>query len=243
MKASWSEGSLADAIVLAGSILLENGAETRRIEDTMFRLAHAYGAEEIETYATPGMLMVSFSYHGKSVWRMRRTRVRSTDLEKIDQINSLSRLVSANALPLTQLVQELKRVQEGAGVENKQFILGAATSSFGFALLFHASFYQACMAGILGGTCGLFLQRSKAKGVFKNLMASAFISFFASFAHSKLILLGALMILVPGMLLTNALRDIVNGDPISGMSRLGEAITIAASIALGNLAIQMLGCF
>ncbi len=74
-------------------------------------------------------------------------------------------------------------------------------------------------------------------------MASAFISFFASFAHSKLILLGALMILVPGMLLTNALRDIVNGDPISGMSRLGEAITIAASIALGNLAIQMLGCF
>ena len=56
------------------------------------------------------------------------------------------------------------------------------------------------------------------------------------------ITIGTLMVLVPGMALTNAMREIMAGDIISGVNRTAEAILTATAISLGvviSLAIGM----
>ena len=51
--------TLARTVTKAGMILLENGAETNRVEDTMYRLCKACGASVVDTYATPTLLIVN----------------------------------------------------------------------------------------------------------------------------------------------------------------------------------------
>lgn len=47
------------------------------------------------------------------------------------------------------------------------------------------------------------------------------------------LLLDVLMILTPGIAITNSLRDIIDGNYVSGQARLVEAFFIATAIALG----------
>lgn len=47
--------------------------------------------------------------------------------------------------------------------------------------------------------------------------------------------IGVLMVLVPGVALTNAMREIMAGDIISGLSRTADAILVASAIALGTV--------
>ena len=82
---------IARAATTAGVILLESGAETYRVEDTMTRICKAYGADVVDAYATPTMLLISFSIHGDLVHNIKRTSIKSVDLQKIDRINALSR--------------------------------------------------------------------------------------------------------------------------------------------------------
>ena len=48
---------LVKAISKIGEMLLENGAETLRVEDTMKRIALSYGATIVDSYATPSMIL------------------------------------------------------------------------------------------------------------------------------------------------------------------------------------------
>ncbi len=236
---------LAKTVVLAGRILLENGAETHRVEDTMRRMCEAYGAQVTDSYVTPGMLMISFSYDGEMVHNMKRTGVKTTDLGKIDAVNTLSRNVSS--LALEELYEQLQKVETSPGPSTGRYSVGAFVAAAGFAALFGSTGVEALAAGWIGGCCAFLLRTwgSRFSSAFQNMAGSAFMTACALVCPglglgAQPVLLGALMILVPGMLLTNAIRDIVNGDSISGTSRLAEAIVTAAAIAVGNLAVLAL---
>ena len=54
--------------------------------------------------------------------------------------------------------------------------------------------------------------------------------------HADKVLIGIIMLLIPGIMLTNSIRDILLGDIISGSLRLVEAILMAATLALGMMA-------
>ena len=81
--------TLARTVTKAGMILLENGAETNRVEDTMYRLCKAYGASVVDTYATPTLLIVSFTLNGQLVHNIKRIHIQSTNLSRIDAVNTL----------------------------------------------------------------------------------------------------------------------------------------------------------
>ena len=87
--------TLARTVTKAGMILLENGAETNRVEDTMYRLCKAYGASVVDTYATPTLLIVSFTLNGQLVHNIKRIHIQSTNLSRIDAVNTLSRQACA----------------------------------------------------------------------------------------------------------------------------------------------------
>ena len=51
--------------------------------------------------------------------------------------------------------------------------------------------------------------------------------------HMDAILIGDIMLLIPGLALTNAIRNILVGDTISGVVRLTETLLWAAALAGG----------
>jgi uncharacterized membrane protein YjjP (DUF1212 family) len=50
-----------------------------------------------------------------------------------------------------------------------------------------------------------------------------------------MVTIGVLMLLVPGAALTNAMREIMAGDILSGISRIAEVLLLASAIALGTM--------
>ena len=99
------EDKVIDVVLLAGKVLLESGAETYRVEDTMGRIAASYGLED--TYAFVTSTAIIFSLNDRTNTRLVRVRERTTDLEKIAMANNISRKISRNALTLDEAKSEL----------------------------------------------------------------------------------------------------------------------------------------
>ena len=99
------ENKVIDVVLIAGRILLEAGAETYRVEDTMNRIAHSYGLHDTYSFVTSTAII--FSLNDRTSTRLIRIRERTTDLEKIALTNSLSRKISSNQLTIDEAKSEL----------------------------------------------------------------------------------------------------------------------------------------
>ena len=105
---------LAKAITRAGVILVKNGAEISRVEDTMERLCFAYGAKAVDSYATPTILIISFSMEDDSelYHNIKRVSAGSVNLNKIDMVNSLSREIQKNVLSIEEFNSKLDVIEK-----------------------------------------------------------------------------------------------------------------------------------
>ena len=54
--------------------------------------------------------------------------------------------------------------------------------------------------------------------------------------HLDKIMIGDIMLLIPGLMTTNAIRDVLIGDTLSGVIRLIVSLLLAAALALGFIA-------
>ncbi|WP_067557942.1 threonine/serine exporter family protein [Faecalibaculum rodentium] len=233
---------LARTAVLAGRILLESGAETGRTEDTMSRICQAGGAVVTDSYVTPGMLMISFTWHGQMIHNMKRIAQSGTDLGRIEQVNALSRQLQSGEITLEDCYRSLCRIQEEPGASVLRMISGAAAAGAGFALVFQGTVCETAAAAVSAALCTLLLEKLDfCTPSLRTLLGSSLITLAGVTAgglfsiRANVVILAALMILVPGMLFTTALRDCIAGDTLSGQIRLSMAILTAAAIALGNI--------
>ena len=92
---------------LAGEILLENGAEIQRTEDTICRICEAYGVEEASAFVIPTGMFLSFSAEGKTYSRIMRIRGSSLNLERINRVNDISRRCVRQPMPCEEIMAEL----------------------------------------------------------------------------------------------------------------------------------------
>ncbi len=248
-----TDDNLAKAITKAGRILLESGAETYRVEDTMTRIALSYGVEVVDAYATPTMLIISFSLDGKLTHNIKRVNKKDTNLEKIEKVNSLSRMVSNELID----IQELNRLlDEIDSLKHDNLLInasGAAICTFGFAFFFGGGIRESIMAMIIGIIITIFDKRiSKIfpSTFFIHLFGAAILTFMAIIFSDilsydqNIVIISSLMLLVPGLAITNAIRDSVRGDLLSGLAMTAEAIFIAVSLAVGSgVVISIMGVF
>lgn len=243
---------LARAATKAGEILLESGAETYRVEDTMKRICFAYGAEVVDAYATPTMLLISFSIHGELCHNIKRTQIKSVDLSKIDKVNDLSRSILDSSMSLEEFCFRLEKINQERVYRNWIMVLGAAVCTLGFAFFFKGTLKDALCAAVIGMLLKLLMiqmDRIDFNSFFKYLIGGAFTTLCAIIA-SKLgvchsidtLIISVIMLLVPGLAITNAIRDTVSGDLVSGLARTAEALFVAVAIALGSgLVFTLLG--
>ena len=228
-----------------GYRLAMSGAETFRVEESIRRVLQAYNIES-EVFAIPNCLTVSIETpDGKPITRMRRIGFHGNDLDTVEKYSNLSRKICAEVPEPALILEWLKATDKS--LRNYRFpvvLLGHFLGAFGFSIVFGGSFPDSLCSGISGVLIGLmsrFMSNLKVNPFF-NTIASAFIMAFASYSMAALgiahnvdtVIIGALMILVPGLIFTNAMRDIIFGDTNSGINRIVQVLLIAAAIALGT---------
>ena len=236
---------LLDTVVDLGYELAMAGAETFRVEESISRVLQAYGISS-EVFAIPNNLIVSIETpEGKPMTRMRRIGYHGNDLDTVEQFSGLSRAL-CNRKPEPK---EARRWLALVSSQRRRYsvpmiYLGYFLGAAGFGIFFGGNlqdFFCAGICGVLVGFVNRFMDTLKANQFFSTI-ASSFLMAMLAYLLGELgiartpdaVTIGALMILVPGLLFTNAMRDIIYGDTNSGINRIVQVLLVAAAIALGT---------
>ncbi len=229
----------------AGNQLLRNGAETYRIEDTMVRICNSRkNITRSESFATQTLILIALEYEGDVYTDFRRVSGAGTNLNKISYINQFSRdfqIENISILEGIQIIEDIDCIHNFSYIQKifwGGICGGAFTIMFGGALPndFIASFFSSML------TIAFFLKLSETQVTFfVSNFIGAFLASVFSYITVKIgigrdidkIIIGAIMYLVPGVALTNAIRDTMSGESLSGLSRGMEAFLTALAIAFG----------
>ena len=225
--------------------LAMSGAETFRVEDSVILIMQAYGVEA-EAFAIPNCLTVSIETpDGVPMTRMKRIGYHGNDLDDVERYSNLSRRIcreKPDPKVAFEWLKEADRAQRQYSVP--MILVGNFLGACGYSVFFGGSFMDSLFAGICGisvGLVNLLMDRLKANAFFRTIIAAfvmAALAYSLSVAsvvqNADTVIIGTLMILVPGLLFTNAMRDIIYGDTNSGLNRIVMVFMIAVAIALGT---------
>jgi uncharacterized membrane protein YjjP (DUF1212 family) len=235
---------IMDVCLLAGKIMLQSGGETYRVEDTMMRIAAAFGIEQSHSYVTPTGIIFSAEGAEPTKTKLIRISTRSTDLKKVAMVNSISRRITSGELSLESALTLLKELD----ALNVTFpfmvqVVAASIASGCFMIMFMGDwvdFIPAMLTGGVGYFGFLYFHRYIPVKFFSEFLASFIIGLLSFFlvkigAGQQLdkIIIGSVMTLVPGLLVTNAVRDLMAGHLVSGLSKGAEALLTAFAIGSG----------
>lgn len=229
----------------AGQIILENGGETYRVEQTIIMICKSYGIPLTESFVTPTGIMVSITnIENQTITLVKRINTRTVNLRKVSMINNLSREIALNPLSMADMRKELAYINNIPPYSQSTTTLFAACSSGSFTLLFGGNYKDFLVAFFIGALINLIsgsLDKFEVNSFLKNMLGGALAALIALIAtalnfagNMDTIIIGSIMILVPGISITNAIRDTIAGDLVSGVSRSIEALFTAMAIAAGT---------
>ncbi len=236
-----------EALQLAGKIIMENGGETYRAEETITRMGSGFGLEEVESFAVPSGLFISCrGTDGNPVTSVKRVRRLDRNLSRVDDANQVSRMVFAGEMDCGEALEKLRAIETSPGAFRGFWALPAAfLCACGFAALFGAGWQSIAAAGIVASVVqamemllARFRSRGLAASVLGGLMTTllpSLLAFLFPALQTELVIAGAVMPLVPGLAMTNAVQDTMRGDMVSGISHGTQAILTACLIAGGAL--------
>lgn len=241
-----------DCMQLAGRIILENGGETNRAEDTVTRMGQALGLSEVEVFGVPSGLFISFIDNGgQRQTSVKRIRKQGTNLRRVDEVNSISRALAQGELDAAAAYRRLETAACLGGQTRWWALpLAAGVSSAGFTVMFQGGLVDSCVGFACAALCQLLVQllfRFWQSGVVSTLLGSALCTFLplvfarlTGLGVPDAMIAGALMPLLPGLQMTNAVSDTLRGDMVSGVAHGASALLTAALVAGGALAANRL---
>lgn len=238
---------LLDLVSDLGYELAMSGAETSRVEETITRVLSTYGVGS-EVFAIPNYFLITIQTEdGTPITRMRRIGYHGNDLYGVELFSDLSRKLCQHHPQLHDAMLWLEDTKNKKAVFTfPVLLLGYFLGAFGFGIFLGGSFPDGICAGLCGivaGTVSTIAVRQNANPFFHTIAASFFMALLAyGFGaagiapNADAVTIGALMILVPGLLFTNAMRDIIYGDINSGVNRIVQVFLVAAALAVGTAA-------
>lgn len=234
---------------MAGEIMIRSGAETHRVEDTLQRILSTSNFAHAESFVfTTGLIVTLSDPASETLSITQRISGTSLNLGRVTEVNSVSRNFCDGKITLDEAMERLRAIKNKRQYSNFLTMIGIVLASSGFSVVFGGSFLDALGAvfcGFLLSFVLLVLAPRIRKTFIVSMISSAVITIgataFSYFAgewtgiafHSQYMIVGSMMPLVPGLALTNAIRDTLQGDYISAGSRTIEALMIATSVALG----------
>jgi len=231
--------------ILAGEVMLKNGAETSRVEETMEHMAQACGASKVESFVIPtGIFLTATDSIGRSLTTMRRVKDRTINLDRIAKVNEVSRRLVESRMGYSDAKALLERIaKERTGFSLLPSMVAAGLVGASTVVLQNGSIAEVVAAfGCAAIVRYIAHLVSRVHGVrftfeFLGALTAALIGSLLQGVWPCLtrdmIIIGGLMPMVPGVAITNAIRDIIAGDLVSGMSRGLEAALSSVAMAMG----------
>ncbi len=233
-----------------GSLLIEYGAEIYRVEDSINRIAAAYGynledgGRKVEVFAVPACLIITIdSLSGNPMTRQRRITQRVTNLDRVDKLNNLSRYICSEKPDFKTIMNFIGQIKNRKVYSRPVRLLSYGVVASTFALFFGGGIPEAAVAGCIGIIIKLIsagVSKVKPSVFFEGVICSMTAASIAVLVSKTgftdgfdTVIIGALMTMVPGITLTNCMRDFIAGDFLAGLYTLTEAVLIAVGMATG----------
>ena len=229
---------------LAGKVMLKNGAETYRVEDTIERICKSRkNIKYADAFVTPTGIFLSLEYEEEMMTYLIRVKSIKIDLNKINLVNDFSREFVNSNMPIGKGLEELRKINKMENYNTlTKNLFGSLACAF-FSLLFGGTFLDFISTYMVSFVILNIISRiNKYKMTFfiNNFIGATLASILSLLAtkigvgqNMDIIIIGSIMSLVPGVAITNAMRDTISGDFLSGLSRGMEAIFSALAIAFG----------
>ena len=242
-----TSGRLLNVLIQMGEALQNSGAEIYRVEDTLNRIGYACGAEEMNVFVITSSIVITLKMSGEeSLTQTRRLRNSgNNDFVKLEELNELSRQICKSKISLEEFEAELQKIVSQKANE-KMLLLGNILAAASFCIFYGGNLWDCLIAGLVGA--GIWLLEKYMAPICLNQIAYQITASFISgllicvitkvfpVLHMDKIMIGDIMLLIPGLMFTNAIRDVLLGDTISASMRLVEALLLAAALALGFFA-------
>lgn len=233
-----------------GYLLLKHGAEIYRVEESLQRMCEGLGFQNVEVFAIPTYFTLSLTRHdGTPYHSSKRSRTNRMHLDHLYELNNLVRQISNQELNNNEIRQKIDEIKSQK-LNFQLILIGYIVSAAMFCVFFGGGWNEMIVSAIIGFVLFYFIylmEKLNMNGIVRTILSSMVLSTIAIIAHKmnligdqQSVITGTLMLLVPGIAITNSLRDIIGGDFVSGLSRMIEAILIAASIAIGVGIMMML---
>lgn len=232
------------SILDVGELMLTAGSEVNRVEDTIERMAKAYGCQKVDVFTITSSIVVTVHDSRDIIYtQTRRIKDYVTDIQKIELCNALSREICRKPLTLEAFQQRVDSIRRERTYPWWAMCLGYLTIAASFTVFFGGNGWDAVVSAISGVALYLVLQllgRIRLQRIVTTILASALVGLIAAGCASigfgssvDKICIGNIMLLIPGISFTTSLRDMISGDTISGLLGLVEAVLRALAIALG----------
>ncbi len=237
MSDSKTRQEMADILnvcLLAGRLLLENGANTALVERTVSGLGSALGADRMDVFVTPGAILVSAAGGGDHRTRLQRVTDSGVRLARLARLLALPG--QADALSATEVRAELEAIENaphhyGPGLTAVAVGLGCAAFGVnlgGTARDFVIVAAVAALAQLLRHGLGRF----RAGKVLSTFLVAALASAAGMSLGGDLCAAASILLLVPGAALVSSTADLFRGDVLAGMTRaIGAMVTILVASA------------
>ena len=222
-----SEEVLTCAINI-GEQLLVSGAEISRVEDTIRRICNAYGIRQSHIFSIASCIIVTLeTKERKWITQTRRILSYGTDMWKLDRLNDLSRRICATQPSFAVIDQEYEKILKGPTYSPAVQCGIYAMTAGAFAIFFGGNLWDGFASLFVGALIRVTLyalSAIKLKAIFSNIlcslisgMACILVCYLGIGQHVEMIMIGNIMLLIPGVLMTNSFRDFISGDMISGL--------------------------
>ena len=231
-------------ILEVGQTMLQCGGEVSRVEESIRRMCLAFGAERADVFTITSSIVVTvYAHKFGTLTQTRRISGTQFDLHRLELLNALSRRICAEHLGPEETARALEEVQAVPqyGPVAQMGIYALASASF--SLFFGGSFADVVVSGCIAVVLkimDLFIKRIEAGGGASVLLCSCLGGLLSALSvrlglgdNVDMISIGNIMLLIPGVALTNSLRDMFGGTTLSGIMRFIEALLQALTIAFG----------
>lgn len=237
-----------------GEEMLLAGAEVYRVEDSINRMCHAFGAKRVDVFIiTSSMIATVHTETGEVFTQTRRITSSKVHMERLHRLNQLCREICQNKIPKEKIQEKIDEALCCKPYPLWLEFLSCAVIAGAFTAFFGGNLAESTVSLAVGALVWLmvfFTEKIIPKKIFSKFYASAIataLAFFAScmgwIPSMDRVIIGNIMTLIPGIGLTNAIRDLFVGDSVTGLLRLVDAMLNALAIAAGYYLVAVLGGF
>lgn len=239
-----SDEEVLDLALMAGHILLENGAEIYRVEETIDRICGYYGVNSENAFVlSNGIFLTAGSARESFFAKVQHIPVSSTHLNKVAAVNQLSREIVEGKHSIQDAYRILEEIKTMPGKKRWMQTLASGVGSAAFCIFFGGTFGDS-LAAFTAGIClylyVLWLSAPHLSKIVGNIGGGALVTIVCCLLYLmgvgenlNFMMIGTIMPLVPGVAFTNSIRDVADGDYISGSVRMLDALLVFFCIAIG----------